>query len=182
MTLRLNLASGTDLKEGNGWLNLDIVPRWPNTTRGCDVVWDARRDKIPFPDGSADEVYAGYLLLHLAPMYHSPVLAEIRRVLQPGGILVVGEVDMPKVMERWLRSVAGVFAQDGDARAAELIWGEQGIEHGAELAAFDKHCCGFSEATLRRRLAQSGFDVGARVQIHHPDVWWELTLQCRRPV
>lgn len=174
MTLRLNLASGTDLKEGNGWVNLDIVPKWPMAPRGCDVVWDARKDKIPFGDGSVAEVYAGYLLLHLAPMYHSPVLAEIRRVLKPGAIFVVGEVDMPKVMQRWL-------VNPDDARAAELIWGEQGIEHGADLAAFDKHCCGFSETSLRARLRLAGFDVQARTNIHHPDVWWELTLQCRRP-
>ena len=69
--MKLNLASGTDLKP-SPWVNLDIVPRWPNTDRGCDVVWDARKDKIPFADNSVDEVYASYLLLHLAPRFHAP--------------------------------------------------------------------------------------------------------------
>src|SRR5450631_2524408 len=61
LVLRLNLASGTDLRSGDGWVNLDVVPRWPGTARGCEVIWDATRDRIPFPDGSVDEVYAGYL-------------------------------------------------------------------------------------------------------------------------
>jgi SAM-dependent methyltransferase len=92
--MKLNLASGTDIRSAP-WVNLDIVHKWPLATRGCDVIWDARKDRIPFGDATADEVYAGYLFLHLAPHHHARVLADIRRVLQTGGRLVVGEVDMP---------------------------------------------------------------------------------------
>src|SRR5690242_12817833 len=98
--LRINLASGTDIRDG--WQNLDVVARWPGTRRGCDVVWDARKDPIPFASGDVDEVYAGYLLLHLAPRFHMPVLAEILRVAKSGARIVFGEVDMVRVMSRWL--------------------------------------------------------------------------------
>ena len=167
--LRLNLASGTDIKDG--WVNLDIVPKWPAAKRGCDMIWDARKDAIPFGDNSVDEIYAGYLLLHLAPYYHKPVLAEIRRVLAPTGILTVGEVDMEIVLERYLDDPS-------DKRYSELIWGEQA----AEFAEFDKHCQGFTEQTLRELLCDNGFKDFKRINIHCAGVFYELTIQCRKVV
>ncbi len=167
--LKINLASGTDLKPPP-WQNLDIVPRWPGTERGCDVVWDARKDLIPFPDQSADEVYAGYLLLHLAPRFHTPVLAEIRRVSAPGARVVFGEVDMMTVMNRWLR-------EPTDERCAELIWGEQGnCESSAGFDEYDKHCAGFVEESLRHVLSRAGFVRFERIWLHN--VFYELTLAC----
>lgn len=167
--MKLNLASGTDLKDG--WINLDIVPKWPSATRGCEVIWDARKDLIPFPDSSVEEVYAGYLLLHLAPQHHARVLADIHRVMRREGRLVVGEVDMRVVMTRWM-------ADPFNKNLSELIWGEQGDFHGADLAEFDKHCWGFTEDKLREFLHLSGFDRIGRINIHHPDVFYELTLEC----
>ncbi len=169
--MKLNLACGTDIRDG--WVNLDVVPSWPVAVRGCDVIWDARKDKIPFPDDSAEEIYAGYLLLHLSPAYHKPVLEEIKRVLSPSGSLMVGEVDMAIVMSKWL-------ADPQDARLSELIWGEQGSFHGDSLVEFDKHCCGFTETSLTELLASYGFSSIQRTNIHHPDVFYELTLVCRK--
>lgn len=168
--VKLNLASGTDLRPPP-WVNLDIVPKWPIAARGCDVVWDARKDQIPFDSGTVDEVYAGYLFLHLAPQHHARVLADVRRVLRRGGELVVGEVDMDVVLRRWLKEPWG-------KQATELIWGEQGDVHGTDLADFDKHCHGFTKETLQGFLSQGGFTGIERIQVHHADVWYELTLRC----
>lgn len=167
--LKLNLACGSDYRPG--WKNLDVVD-WPGYTP-ADVRWDARTDAIPFPDGSATEVYAGYLLLHLNPKYHARVLSEIRRVLAPYGLCVFGEVDMAKVMARWL-------ADPFDKSASELIWGEQGDVHGVDLADYDKHCWGFTEEKLRRTLTEAGFTSLRRISVHHADVWYELTIACTR--
>lgn len=164
----LNLASGTDLRP-KPWVNLDVVPRWPGTARGCDVVWDARKDRIPYDDCSVDAVYAGYLFLHLAPQHHERVLADIRRVLKPGHPLMVGEVDMALVLPRWLQNPT-------DKQCTELIWGEQGDVHGSDLADFDKHCHGYQESTLRTFLERGGFRGIERIRIHDAAVWYELTL------
>lgn len=178
MSLKLNLACGTDIR--NDYINLDVVKKWPLARRACDVIWDARTQAIPYPDGSADEVYAGYLLLHLAPHHHQRVLRDVHRVLRPGGRLVVGEVDMREVMRRWL-------ADPRDPRLAELIWGEQGElpggapEEQRALADFDKHCYGYVEETLREALAEAGFaERIRRVFVHSRDVWYELTLEVYR--
>lgn len=174
---RLNLASGTDVRPG--WTNLDVVKQWPGAPP-CDVIWDARRDAIPYPEASVDEIYAGYLLLHLAPMYHQKVLSEIWRVSKPDGKVVFGEVDMKLVMEHFL-------ANPFDARTAELIWGEQGQacdsrpgEGWMEYAEFDKHCHGFTESSLVETLKRAGFADFARIKVHSTAVWYELTIQCRK--
>lgn len=171
MALRLNLACGTDVRDD--WVNLDCVPKWPNMDKGCDILWDARTDKIPFQDNTVDQIYAGYLLLHLAPQYHGRVLAEIRRVLKPTGQFQIGEVDMAIVLARYTKN-------PHDVSAAQLIWGEQGSAHGTSLAEFDKHCHGFTELSLRDVLAVHGFTDIQRVQIHHSNVYYELTLNCRK--
>lgn len=165
--MKLNLASGADIKDG--WVNFDIVPKWPGVRRGCDVVWDARKDRIPFPDGSAEEIYAGYLLLHLAPMYHPGVLREIWRVLSPEGILRIGEVDMEVAMKRWI---------DNPTDDGGLIWGEQGWLGGEAFSSYDKHCKGFTERSLCDLLTKHGFKDFRRVRIHNELVWYELTIEC----
>jgi hypothetical protein len=168
MTLRLNLASGTDIRDG--WINLDIVPKWPLAKRGCEILWDARTQPIPYGDETVDEIYAGYLLLHLAPQYHPGVLKEIRRVIKPNTFVVFGEVDMDVVMRRYLENPY-------NHSCSQLIWGEQGELHGDELMDFDKHCQGFTEATLRSTLEGAGFSVVERFKVHSEDVWYELTLR-----
>ena len=148
--IKLNLASGTDIRDG--WFNLDVVKQWPNTRRGCDIIWDARTDHIPFLDNSVSEIYAGYLLLHLAPVYHEKVLREIYRVLSVDGVLIIGEVDMDLAFRRWLEDPVDIGLNN-------LIWGEQGDsgEQGDyrldyNLSQFDKHCQGFNQLSLERLL------------------------------
>lgn len=168
----LNLASGTDLRDPP-WRNLDIVPRWPGADRGCDEIWDARKDRLNYADNSVESVYAGYLFLHLAPQHHQRVLADILRVLKPGGTLVVSEVDMPLVFRRWLEDPT-------NKQCTELIWGEQGDVHGADLADFDKHCHGFSEYTLAKFLCEGGFPRVQRIWVHRDQVWYELTMRAHK--
>jgi ubiquinone/menaquinone biosynthesis C-methylase UbiE len=170
--VKLNLACGTDIKDPP-WVNLDIVKKWPSARRECDVVWDARKDPIPFADESVDEVYAGYLLLHIPRRFHWPVLTEIRRVLRTGGLLMVGEVDMRLVFERYLK-------EPHNPSLSELIWGEQGTVHGAEFTEFDTHVQGYTQDTLETLLRLSRFRAIERTNIHVAEVWYELTLMARK--
>jgi len=166
---KLNLASGTHLFPPP-WVNLDIVPKWPSAEHGCDLVWDARKHVIPFPDNSVDEVYAGYLFLHLSHVHHMPVLKEIRRVMAPGSWFMVCEVDMEVLLPRWLANPADLYLSG-------LVWGEQGADHGEALAEFDKHCHGYTERTLHDFLAAGGFTNLARIQVHADEVWYDLSFR-----
>ena len=176
--IKLNLASGTDIRDG--WFNLDVVKQWPNTRRGCDIVWDARTDHIPFFDNSVSEIYAGYLLLHLAPVYHEKVLKEIYRVLSPDGELVIGEVDMEILLKRWLDNPS-------DSYLSGLVWGEQGNLGGNgdfrlndTYSEFDKHCQGFTQKSLEDLLLKYRFCDFNRIKIHSEECWYELTIKTRK--
>lgn len=169
--LRLNLASGTDIRDG--WVNLDAVA-WPIARRPPDAFWEARQD-IPYESNQVDEIYAGYLFLHVEPDRHDGLLAECRRVLKPGGVLVVGEVDMAILLPRWL-------ANPSDKYLSGLVWGEQGDVHGKELAKWDKHNQGFTEKSLREFLSRGGFKRAERIKVHSDAVWYELTLKTTKEI
>lgn len=173
--LRLNLASGSDNRVGNGWRNLDIVEKWPNCERSADEIWDARSDKIPYPDCSVDEIYAGYLLLHVSRPHHVPLMAECFRVLQPGGKITIDEVNMKLAMQRWIENPR-------DESANTIVWGENGSIHGAQFEEYDTHRSGHTLATLMQLMQDAGFTRVSRVQIHDPvAVWYSLSLTGIKP-
>ena len=171
--LKINLACGTDVREFP-WVNLDVVKQWPSAWKPCDILWDARTDPLPFGNECADEIYAGYLFLHLAPRFHEAVLKDIRRVLHPDGIFRVTEVDMALAMPQWL-------ADPTYPSLSNLIWGEQGqgIPDPTPYEPFDKHCQGFTERSLTTLLKDAGFAGIHRTRVHGPETWYELTLECR---
>jgi ubiquinone/menaquinone biosynthesis C-methylase UbiE len=66
------------------------------------AVGDARA--LPLPNGSFDVVTVCYLLHLLAVQDRLRVLQEIRRVVRPGGRVVVVTVDAPRQDVRWVLS------------------------------------------------------------------------------
>jgi ubiquinone/menaquinone biosynthesis C-methylase UbiE len=61
---------------------------------GLTVDW--RRgyaDELPFPDGSVDRVFSSLMLHHLGKAAKDGMLAEVRRVLRPDGLLVLADFD-----------------------------------------------------------------------------------------
>jgi glycosyltransferase involved in cell wall biosynthesis len=167
--LKLNLASGTDIKDG--WLNLDAVSQWPGTTRGCDIVWDARKNKIPFADNTVDEVRTGELFLHIPKIYHDLVLADIFRVLKPGAYFTVNDINMEWAMTEWLKNPS-------DRGLAMIIWG---CQHD-DWVDYDRHCNGFTAKSLAEMLELGGFINLERINIHNTEATkYELTYKCQKP-
>lgn len=72
------MGCGTDYKQG--WINVD---------RGncdCDVQHDIENYPWPFDDGVVEVVYMQHVLEHLDPNSYGKLVAELHRVLKPGGI------------------------------------------------------------------------------------------------
>ena len=167
--MRINLCSGTDIRKF--WLNLDIIA-YPNCLPP-DIYWDARKDELPFYDKSIEEAYCGYSLLHIQPRYRPFLLSEIHRVLIPyDGFVMFREVDMPKVMRRWLENPA-------ELQNNQLIWGELGDVHGEKFAAYDTHHYGYSLVTLIHTLKEAGYSKLEQM-VFDDDVWYDLRIRCRR--
>jgi len=64
---------------------------------------------LPFPDSSFDYVYEQYAMCHLAPHDVQVAVAEMRRVLRPGGMLLFGVISR----DSWPKSSFGEEREPG---------------------------------------------------------------------
>jgi ubiquinone/menaquinone biosynthesis C-methylase UbiE len=61
---------------------------------GVAVSWQRGfGQELPYPDGSLDRVFSSMMLHHLEPQAKEALLADVRRVLRPEGMLVLADVD-----------------------------------------------------------------------------------------
>lgn len=108
--LRLNLGCGT--KRIIGWVNIDLYG-------DPDLRVDLERDRLPYPDGSVDEILASHVLEHLQDWWS--LFLECARVLRPGGKLVVRVPDHTNTRALTPRDhhhVFGIEAFHGVARVS----------------------------------------------------------------
>lgn len=107
---------------------------------------------LPFPDEAFDRVVASEVLEHVED--DRRVLAELARVLRPGGVLAV-------TVPRWLPELVN-WALDDDYHAPAVPGGHVRI---------------YRESVLRERLKGSGLRVVGRHHAHglHSPYWW---LKC----
>ena len=152
-----------------GWINLDVHPA-PLAT---NVLWG-----LPFTDGSVRHVFLSHLLEHLFyPNDVYPFLAELLRVLAPGGVIRIVVPDIAQCIEAYQRNDSEFFAQrrrhwgggDGEPTRLEDFLAYAGA--GPDPAwLFQAHKFGYDYATLARALQRSGFvDVqrsGFNASIH----------------
>lgn len=96
---RINAGCGTWYADG--WLNTDV---WINDdTRPDLLVTDD--DPLPFPDASASHIFLGHVLEHIPWPQVPGFIAEVRRVLQPDGELLVVGPDVFRTIQRWHEGV-----------------------------------------------------------------------------
>jgi ubiquinone/menaquinone biosynthesis C-methylase UbiE len=100
-----------------------------------DLVPDARAvlgdlGSLPFPDASFDAVVSYYAVIHVPRTEHAAVLAEVHRVLRPGGLtlLCLGARDNPgdHDPESWLG--APMYWSHFDADTNRVLVREAGLE------------------------------------------------------
>ena len=141
MALKLNLGSGD--RPLPGFVNVDALP----TARGVDVVADISQ-RLPFEGGSASVVYASHLLEHFPHARTVDVLKEWRRVLEPGGRLLVAVPDL-QAIARLLIARPGWFTPPNNP------W--LGAIYGGQKDDWDYHKAGFTEPWLAHVLELAGF-------------------------
>ena len=82
------------------------------------LIHDLRRP-LPLPDDVADAVYHSHVLEHFDRRFVAPFLAEIRRVLKPGGIHRVVVPDFEASCRRYLAHLDSCAAPTTQDEAAE---------------------------------------------------------------
>ena len=86
-----------------GWINIDNYP----APLAINLDWG-----LPLPDRSARYVFLAHLLEHLFhPMQSSHLLAEIRRVLMPGGVVRIVVPDIEKCLRAYADKDDAFFAE-----------------------------------------------------------------------
>lgn len=75
--MRLNVGCGEHYAEG--WTNVEVSDH-----HRSDLI---ARTPLPIPDASVEAVYLGHVLEHVPWPDVDPFLTDIRRVLQPGGMV-----------------------------------------------------------------------------------------------
>ncbi|MBW8884730.1 MAG: class I SAM-dependent methyltransferase [Planctomycetia bacterium] len=78
-----------------GWVNSDIEPG-----PGVDVVADIRAG-LPLPDNAFDYIVSIHTLPELSYADQDRALAELRRVLRPGGVLRLSLPDFDKAIQAY---------------------------------------------------------------------------------
>jgi predicted SAM-dependent methyltransferase len=80
-----------------GWVNVDRAPG-PN----INCIYDARK-KLPFEDGSVKGIFTEHFFEHVDYEEQVPyLLAECRRVLQPGGVIRIIVPDAEKYLRAYV--------------------------------------------------------------------------------
>lgn len=132
------------------WINLDIV-----AARGVNV--QGTGCSLPFKDDSFEEVHCFHVLEHVTRDKYKPMLAEMHRVLRPGGRLYVETPDFRGTIELLQR------AFDHTDVGAIHIWTTS--VYGKNERRGMQHHWGFYEGLLCHEFRELGFkDVNRIVE------------------
>jgi predicted SAM-dependent methyltransferase len=142
MTVRLNIGAGDKVVEG--WTSVGLDP-------SHDVQCDIRA--IPLPDDYADEAMAIHVIEHIYRWETRATLQEWRRVLKPGGRLVLEQPDLIKCCQNVLRS-------DNPRHG---MWGLFGDPSYRDVLMTHKWC--FTPEELKAELKAAGFH---KIRVREP--------------
>lgn len=156
--IRLNVGAGARRPEG--YFNVDAVEN-SDAPRKLDAVCLA--DSIPLPDGSVKELMAIHLWEHIYRWNCDTVMEEWKRLLKPGGLLVLELPDLMKFCKNILEHAGrggkhpdqlGMWAAYGDPRSGDPHM---------------NHKWGWSPETLTEFLKEHGFiKIKHLPTVYHP--------------
>jgi predicted SAM-dependent methyltransferase len=151
---KLHIGCGKNALDG--WINIDVHP----APLALNVLWG-----LPFAAGSVRYIFVSHLLEHLFfPRDVKPFLAELRRVLAPGGVVRIVVPDIEQCIAAYVNNDETFF---GNRRETWPWWPENPTRledflayagAGAEPAyLFESHKYGYDFETLSRVLTDAGF-------------------------
>lgn len=137
--MKLNLGSG--LSKFKGYINID-------SDKNCnpDLVLDFTQRKLPYAQGSVDEILFFHCIEHIQKKYHDGILEECSRVLKFGGIILISYPDFWECATRWKNNTNGL----------RNFW--EATLFGRQLSKYDFHVCAMSSDELNQQLYDCGFE------------------------
>ena len=126
-------------------------------------------DMSQVKDASVDALFSSHNIEHLYPHEVPVALAEFKRVLKPGGFVIITCPD--------LQSVCALVAEDkltdeaylspaGPIAPIDILYGHRPAMANGNV--FMAHRCGFTKKVLTGSLQAAGFDMVLPIQRAHP--------------
>jgi len=147
---KLEIGPG-DRRIGPGWVTVGAL-----ASEHVDHQCRWGEERLPFPDASFDLAYASHVLEHVAWHQTVDALAEVRRVLVPGGRFEVWVPDFERIVAAYLqrRCVDSWrrFNPDGDFM---LSVNGRLFTYGPEWENYHRTC--FDRRFLGQQLERAGF-------------------------
>lgn len=171
--LRLHIGAGSRILDG--WFNLDIEQN-PDAPRALDMLSPAT--KIDLPDGCASELMAVHLFEHLYRWECDDAIEEWKRLLRPGGTLIL---EMPDLM-KWAKNIVDGAMRGGKHPDQLGMWAAYGDPRTKN--PYMGHKWGWTPQTLEAILTEHGF-----IKIKHPPTQFhpagrahrDLRIEARKP-
>lgn len=152
--MKLNIGCGG--RRIDGYTGVDAVER-----PAADII--ARADSIPLEDGAVDEIMAIHLWEHFYRWECDTVIAEWKRLLKPGGLLVLELPNLRKCCENILSG----RVRGGKEPDQLSYWGLYGDPRQGDQ--FMAHRWGWMPETLKPFLKLHGFtEIVERPTKFHP--------------
>lgn len=166
MTAPLKLNIGCGAKRIEGEVGVDAYP-----TEAADVI--AEMTDLPYDPGTVDQVRLEHVLEHLPYRKVPTALAEMRRVLKPGGRIIVGVPDIEATFRAYLDATDAPVAVARATRYAALRH-----VYGSQTAEGQYHQSGWDSDSLRDLLLHSGFyPVEVRVDTERGDMFGGIVAE-----
>lgn|ERR1035437_3675140 len=135
---KLNLGCGAN--KIKGFINIDIEP-----SVKPDLICNFITQKLPYRKNSIGEVLLYHTIEHINKCYHISVLAEIFRVLKPGGLFYISYPEFLKCVKNWRTNYRG----------RKAFWEATIFGRGLYLADF--HVCIMNTPDFVKLLEDCGF-------------------------
>jgi predicted SAM-dependent methyltransferase len=152
------LQIGTGLSTMRGWLNSDLI--------AGDLYLDLTRP-LPLPSDSFSYVFGEHVIEHLSEPAGTALLAELRRILRPGGVVRLTTPDLEKIIAIY-EDRNPVIRREDYARFLDDITGkrhERACQILNDYLRLWGHRYVYDEEDLRAKLHDAGFE---RVERREP--------------
>lgn len=141
----MQVQLGCGHKPWDGWINVD----GERAAKYADVIADLR--SLPLATGSVDVAVAVHVIEHFYQWEVAEVLSEWKRILKPGGLLILELPSMDKVA-RYLKACLEQHQPFWAQMSWWALWGDPRYKDPAMC-----HKWGYTEPIMQKTLEDAGF-------------------------